>query len=209
MRPPARARRASLGGASATLLALALAACAPPPGAEPSTASAPPTVIIAPQPGAGAPRAAAGPAPEARTEDAAPPAVAAVEDAPLAKGDEAAAPAPAAETKTPEVSQSETTLASLPPAPPEPPPVDDDPGQVMGLDRAGLAALLGKPGFTRREAGAQVWQYRLRRCVLDVFLYGEADGRFRVTYYEFRGERLDAAGERRCFRTLLGAADPG
>jgi len=96
-----------------------------------------------------------------------------------------------------------------PPAPPPPPPVDDDPEQVMGLDHGALRALLGAPAFTRREASAQVWQYRSRACVLDVFLYGETDGRYRVTYYEFRGDRLERADERRCFRALLGAADPG
>lgn len=39
-----------------------------------------------------------------------------------------------------------------------------------------LMQRLGAPDFTRRDPPAEIWQYRSASCVLDVFLYPEADG---------------------------------
>jgi hypothetical protein len=39
-----------------------------------------------------------------------------------------------------------------------------------------LMQRLGSPDFTRRDPPAEIWQYRSASCVLDVFLYPEADG---------------------------------
>ncbi|MFQ5974073.1 MAG: hypothetical protein ACE5Q3_17235, partial [Alphaproteobacteria bacterium] len=62
-------------------------------------------------------------------------------------------------------------LVLAPPPPPAPPPIDDNPQQVVGLVPNQVADLLGKPGFVRKEAGAEIWQYRQPECVLDLFLY--------------------------------------
>ncbi|MCH6588401.1 MAG: hypothetical protein IH805_08830, partial [Proteobacteria bacterium] len=116
-------------------------------------------------------------APEA-TPEAAPAAEgqpAPAEAAPAAEGQPAPAEAAPAAQEQPD--RSET--AALPPAPK----IDDDPARLMGLDRAGLAKLLGDPELLRREPPAEIWQYRGRSCVFDVFLYEEA-GRQRVTYLE-------------------------
>lgn len=56
---------------------------------------------------------------------------------------------------------------------------------VMGLDRSEVEQLLGRPGLVRRESPAEIWQYQTTSCVLDVFLYDEAEGP-RVTYVEAR-----------------------
>ena len=94
--------------------------------------------------------------------------------------------------------RSET--AALPPAPK----IDDDPARLMGLDRAGLAKLLGDPELMRREPPAEIWQYRGGSCVFDVFLYEEA-GRQRVTYLEARDGAARRVGARGCLNELLRA----
>ena len=88
------------------------------------------------------------PPPEAAAAPAAAVAVPAPQPAPEAP--ETAAP----KTAAPKTAAPKT--AALPPAPK----IDDDPARLMGLDRAGLAKLLGDPDLTRREPPAEIWQYR-------------------------------------------------
>lgn len=89
---------------------------------------------------------------------------------------------------------------------PEAEPIDDDPAQLMALDRAALEALLGPPGLLREEPPAEVWLYQGTGCALHVFLYPERAGApHRVTYYEVRGAGGGTAAERRCLRGLLTA----
>ncbi len=90
--------------------------------------------------------------------------------------------------------------AALPPAPK----IDDDPARLMGLDRAGLAEMLGDPELTRREPPAEIWQYRGGSCVFDIFLYEEA-GQQRVTYLEARDGAARRVGARGCLNQLLRA----
>jgi len=108
------------------------------------------------------------------------------------------APAEAAPAAQQQPDRSET--AALPPAPK----IDDDPARLMGLDRAGLAKLLGDPELLRREPPAEIWQYRGRSCVFDVFLYEQA-GRQRVTYLEARDGAARRVGARGCLNELLRA----
>ena len=84
------------------------------------------------------------------------------------------------------------------------PSVDDDPQQLYGLDSGALGSLLGQPSLIRSESPAEIWQYRGRTCVFDVFLYDGAD-QPRVTYIEARDDlarRIDARG---CLNELLRA----
>ena len=88
------------------------------------------------------------------------------------------------------------------------PAVNDDPEQLVGLDDAGLEALLGKPAFRREDTPALVWQYRTDGCVFDIFLYTDGAGEpHRAIYYEARGdatgETVDVVATRLCFRNLL------
>jgi len=103
------------------------------------------------------------------------------------------APAPQLAPEVPEI-------AALPPEPV----IDDDPARLMGLDRAGLAKLLGDPELTRREPPAEIWQYRGGSCVFDVFLYEQA-GRHLVTYLEARDGAARRIGARGCLNELLRA----
>ena len=112
-----------------------------------------------------------------------------------------AAPAvePAPERTAPEVETE--------PAPPvaRTEPIDDNPGQVMGLDTPAVDALLGRPRLRRVENPAEVWQYAGANCVMDLFLYPSNDGAndHRVTYFEIRGTREGQVDRRACFRAIL------
>lgn len=110
--------------------------------------------------------------------------------------------------------KAEKSVAETPPAPPPPDartanlaaPVD--PGLIMGLTRAELSDLLGKPHFRRRDITAEIWQYRHAECTLDVFLY-ESGNDYRVLHFEMRQGKTEAASKTRCLAALLGARDRG
>ncbi len=113
-----------------------------------------------------------------------------------------AAPAPTAAgaVPAPQPAPEVPKTAALPSAPK----IDDDPARLMGLDRAGLAKLLGDPELMRREPPAEIWQYRGGSCVFDVFLYEQA-GQQRVTYLEARDAAARRVGARGCLNELLRA----
>lgn len=89
-------------------------------------------------------------------------------------------------------------LASLPP-------IDDDPQQLMGLDRDALNEKLGQPELIRRDGDAEVWQYRADRCVLDLFLYGIDK---KVEHVDLRDRGNGGDSVRDCFVGMLRAATP-
>lgn len=76
------------------------------------------------------------------------------------------------------------------------------PKRVMGLDEFAIQRLLGAPRLIRREAPAEVWQYRTAACVLDLFLYDEAAGR-RVTYAEARTAAAQPVPPEPCLNQIL------
>jgi hypothetical protein len=52
--------------------------------------------------------------------------------------------------------------------------------ELIGLKRDQIQARLGDPAFRRRDAPAEIWQYRSPLCVLDLFLYRDGTA-MRVT----------------------------
>jgi hypothetical protein len=100
----------------------------------------------------------------------------------------AAAPAPASPAPAPQ-------LAALPP-------VNDDPAQLMGLDRDGVSALLGAPHLVRREAPAEIWQYVAADCVFDVVLYARGTS-YAVSYLEARDAAAAVQPAQPCLNQLL------
>jgi len=84
------------------------------------------------------------------------------------------------------------------------PPINDDPAQLMGLDRDGVSALLGTPDLIRREAPAEIWQYVGGDCVFDVVLY-ERGTRYTVSYLEARDTAAAIQPPRPCLNKLLRA----
>jgi len=79
-----------------------------------------------------------------------------------------------------------------------------DPNRLKGLNPLQVRSVLGKPVFTRRDAPAEIWQYRGRACTLDLFLYDEAGGQ-KVAHYAVRSPQQQAqVNESQCLGELVG-----
>lgn len=106
----------------------------------------------------------------------------------------ASAPTVSAAGSLPAIEAEDTTqLAAIITAP------VTEPGRLKGLSPLQVKAVLGKPMFTRRDAPAEIWQYRGRACTLDVFLYDDSTGQ-KVAHYAVRS--INAVGEKECFDEL-------
>ena len=83
--------------------------------------------------------------------------------------------------------------------------VSSDPAQLMGLAPDAINLLLGPPSLLRTEPPAQVWQYKVADCVLDIFLYsGETETEnARVIYFEIRDGKTAPRSIRACFANIL------
>ena len=79
-----------------------------------------------------------------------------------------------------------------------------DPSRLKGLSPMQVRAVLGKPMFTRRDAPAEIWQYRGRACTIDLFLYDEAGGQQTVTHVAVRSQQ--PVNESQCMGELVGRA---
>lgn len=80
-----------------------------------------------------------------------------------------------------------------------------DPTRLKGLSPTQVRAVLGKPMFTRRDAPAEIWQYRGRACTIDLFLYDEGGGAQTVTHVAVRSQQ-PATNESQCMGELVGRA---
>lgn len=78
------------------------------------------------------------------------------------------------------------------------------PDRIVGLSHAEISALFGKPQFRRRDAPAEIWQYRGTACTLDLFLYDTGEG-FRVRHFEIRHPNAKPVSRRRCLAALVKA----
>ena len=83
--------------------------------------------------------------------------------------------------------------------------INYDPKQLLGLTSGAVHRLLGKPSLLRNEAPAQVWQYKIADCVLDIFLYaGKTEPEnTHVTYFEIRGDETAPRDSYICFAGIL------
>ncbi|MEE9545309.1 MAG: hypothetical protein V3V55_06940 [Rhodospirillales bacterium] len=78
------------------------------------------------------------------------------------------------------------------------------PKQVVGLERGQVTAFLGQPDFIRKDAPAEIWQYRGSVCTLDLFLYEEKNGdAYKVAHFEVRGRTKVSVAREECFLSLL------
>jgi hypothetical protein len=56
---------------------------------------------------------------------------------------------------------------------------------LVGLDGRDIETLLGPPKFVRRDGPAQIWQYGVKTCTLNLFLFRDGQA-LRVRHFEFR-----------------------
>lgn len=140
----------------------------------------------------------------------------------LPSGDPPSADGPTEETDAanaplladPDRDRNAPALANLPA---DLPPVDDDPDQFLGLDALAVARRLGAPDLVRRDGSAEVWLYDGGGCVVDVFLYADADADtgdgagedaskdagLVARYVDLRGAAKTAAERRTCLADML------
>jgi hypothetical protein len=80
---------------------------------------------------------------------------------------------------------------------------ESDPQELLKLDTAETADILGAPHRTEDQAPALIWIYEVpNRCVLRLFFYPELDGtRFLALTYSIEPESNNA-GERACVTAL-------
>lgn len=81
---------------------------------------------------------------------------------------------------------------------------------LTGWTEGRVVGLLGAPHFRRIDAPAELWQYRLNGCVLDLFLYPSSAGAMSVDHLETRVLDSAAAGSandpQSCFAAIVQAA---
>ena len=78
-----------------------------------------------------------------------------------------------------------------------------DPAQLIGAPPERLLAALGIPRAQRRERPAEVWQYRGRDCVLDVFFYAVAADSKEVVHLEARDDAAHETALAPCLTGVL------
>ena len=79
-----------------------------------------------------------------------------------------------------------TAPPPLVPAVEPPPPPEFEPASLLGASSSKIEAVLGSADLLRREGTAEVWQYRLATCVVDYFVYPDANGNKQVTGWDWR-----------------------
>lgn len=89
---------------------------------------------------------------------------------------------------------------------PRPGPGGLAPTALKGMSAAAVEYNLGKPGFVRRDPPAEIWQYRVKACTLDLFLY-EDKGRRSVAHYAVRTPGGTAVSEAVCLDEVLARRD--
>lgn len=105
-------------------------------------------------------------------------------------------PASTEPTPAPEVA------AVVPPPPPEPEPVPDF-TKFINQEGLEITAILGEPGFVRRDPPAELWQYRTQDCTLDLFFYDDGYGVYRLAHLDFRGAIYNRDQEDNCLRDII------
>ena len=80
-----------------------------------------------------------------------------------------------------------------------------EPSRLLGLTSGQVQQVLGRPGFQRVDASAEIWQYRGQGCILDVYIYEQGNSHV-VDYWAVRSPvRVNDAD---CFQQLVAQRDP-
>ena len=79
-----------------------------------------------------------------------------------------------------------------------------DPMRLIGKDQSVIRYLLGDPDFRRQESHAEIWQYRDRSCILDLFLYAEKhSAAVTVAHVDVRAGATTKPAPSACLSVLL------
>ena len=76
------------------------------------------------------------------------------------------------------------------------------PEALKGLTAAQAEGALGPPSFRHRDPPAEIWQYRVHACTLDLFLYDEGGSRV-VAHFAVRSPNGAGIGDRACLDEVL------
>jgi len=99
--------------------------------------------------------------------------------------------------------EREKAVAPAPAAPPETPvPAVES---LRGLEAGKVTLMLGEPQFQRVDSPAELWQYRLGGCVLDLFFYPSSSGEMAVDHLETRHFDNSTTDPQGCFTQLVRA----
>ena len=97
------------------------------------------------------------------------------------------------------------------PAPPEPQPLPPAPqprpasGSLIGLNAAQLVGQFGNPALQVREGTSLKLQFRNAQCVLDAYLYPQANNELRVTHVDTRAPSGVHTSQAVCVSTFQSA----
>ena len=80
--------------------------------------------------------------------------------------------------------------------------VSEDPNGLIGLEPQQIAERLGAPELQRSEPPAEVWQYRTRACVFNLYIYDEEDGR-RAVHYTARSRDNGEVDAGQCLGSIV------
>jgi hypothetical protein len=127
--------------------------------------------------------------------------LASAEAAPAPASSIVAAPSPS-RTETAENRRAAEAVPMLAAAATMPAIFAPDLNRLHGLSADDLRTMLGRPDFRRRDAAAEIWQYRGSDCILDLFLYRETGG-YRVSYAETRDADPLRTAPTGCLSTLV------
>ena len=79
---------------------------------------------------------------------------------------------------------------------------------LQDLTAKDVHTLLGEPSFKRTDGPAEIWQYRVATCTLDMFFYENPDTSERsVAHYEIRLKRNHRSSEKDCFEFVIKSMD--
>lgn len=109
---------------------------------------------------------------------------------------------PEAETAKAETPGTETASTETATTSPAPATIWQSADKLMGLAADELLAALGKPARIRDEEASRIYQYIGSDCVLDLFLYQETAGAYRVSYAEARSVAADKKPVDACLKSL-------
>ena len=76
--------------------------------------------------------------------------------------------------------------------------------EFNGRQSESLINLIGQPDFVRRDGVVEIWQYRSKACIFDLFIYGKSVDKT-VKYAEVRGDGIGTGPQLVCFAKLLQA----